>query len=491
MRCVVFGATGYLGVRLVPELLSAGHDVRVMARQPAKLDDVPWRRHVDVVEGDVSDAKQVRRALEGQQVLYYLVHSLLRSDFVEFDARAASVVADAAAPGGLSRIVYVGGIIPDRQQLSDHLASRAEVGRLLQESGVPTAELRAAAIIGAGSASFEILRYLTERLPLMVTPRWLRTQVQPISVGDVLYYLVNAAELPAEVNRAFDIGGPDTFTYTEMIRKYAAIAGLQRRIAIPVPVLTPWLSSHWVNLITPLPRALASSLMKSLENDVICTEHDIASHIADPDGGLTHFEDAVGLALARVRDGELHTRWSRPGADDSPARPLPTDPDWAGGSLHEQVSERRVDADAETLWQVFESIGTEHGWSAAPPAWALRGWIGRLSGAVRVDRGSRQSYRLHSGEALDWWRVEHIDRPRLLRLRADVPLPGRLWLELSVHEDSEGGSRCRQRTLFQPYGLAGEAFWKASALFRNAVLGGIARDIASNAAQLAGRAVAS
>ena len=491
MRCVVFGATGYLGVRLVPELLSAGHDVRVMARQPAKLDDVPWRRHVDVVEGDVSDGEQVRRALEGQQVLYYLVHSLLRSDFVDFDARAASIVADAAALAGLSRIVYVGGIIPDGQQLSDHLTSRAEVGRLLQESGVPTAELRAAAIIGAGSASFEILRYLTERLPLMVTPRWLRTQVQPISVGDVLYYLVNAAELPPEVNRAFDIGGPDTFTYTEMIRKYAAIAGLQRRIAIPVPVLTPWLSSHWVNLITPLPRALASSLMKSLENDVICTEHDIASHIADPDGGLTHFEDAVGLALARVRDGELHTRWSRPGADDSPARPLPTDPVWAGGSLHEQVSERRVDADAETLWQVFESIGTEHGWSAAPPAWALRGWIGRLSGAVRVDRGSRQSYRLHSGEALDWWRVEHIDRPRLLRLRADVPLPGRLWLELSVHEDSEGGSRCRQRTLFQPYGLAGEAFWKASALFRNAVLGGIARDIASNAAQLSGRAVAS
>lgn len=448
MRCVVFGATGYLGARLVPELLSAGHDVRVMARTPAKLGDVPWRGHVEVVEGDVSDREQVRRALDGQQVLYYLVHSLLRSDFVDFDARAASIVADAAAPAGLSRIVYVGGIIPKRQQLSDHLASREEVGRLLQESGVPTAELRAAAIIGAGSASFEILRYLTERLPLMVTPRWLRTQVQPIAVGDVLYYLVNAAQLPAEVNRAFDIGGPDTFTYTEMIRKYAAIAGLRRRIAIPVPVLTPWLSSHWVNLITPLPRALASSLMKSLENDVMCTEHDIAAHIADPDGGLTDFEDAVGLALARVRDGELQTRWSRPGADDSPARPLPTDPDWAGGSLYEQVSERRVDADAETLWQAFESIVAKHGWSAAPTA---------------------------------WWRVEHMDRPHLLRLRADVPLPGRLWLELSVRDDGDGGSRFRQRAVFQPYGLAGQAFWKASRLFRRALLGGIARDITSNA----------
>jgi uncharacterized protein YbjT (DUF2867 family) len=438
MRCVVFGATGYLGARLVPELLAVGHDVRVMARTPAKLDDVPWRQQVEVVDGDVTDGERVRRALDGQQILYYLVHSLLRADFVDFDARAASIVADAAGLVGLSRIVYVGGIIPDGQQLSDHLASRAEVGRLLQASGVPTAELRAAAIIGAGSASFEMLRYLTERLPVMITPRWLRTRVQPIAVRDVLYYLTNAAELPADVNRTFDIGGPDTFTYTDMIRRYAAIAGLRRRIAIPVPVLTPWLSSHWVNLITPLPRPLASSLMDSLENDVVCTEHDIAEHIPDPEDGLTHYDDAVELALARMREGELQTRWSRPTDDNSASRPLPTDPSWAGGSLHEQMCERRLNADAETLWQVFESIGAEHR-----------------------------------------WRVEHTDRPRLLRLRADVPLPGRLWLELSVHDDGGGRCSCRQRMLFAPYGLAGEAFWTASGPFRNAVLRAIARDITS------------
>jgi uncharacterized protein YbjT (DUF2867 family) len=440
MRCVVFGATGYLGARLVPELLSAGHEVRVMARTPAKLDDVPWRGRVEVVQGDVTDVEQVRTALEGQQVLYYLVHSMLAADFVNVDARGASIVGDAAAQAGLSRIVYVGGIIPVEQELSAHLASRAEVGELLHKSGVPTVELRAAVIIGAGSASFEIMRYLTERLPLMVTPKWLRTRVQPIAVRDVLYYLTNAAELPAEVNRAFDIGGPEIFTYTEMSRRYAAIAGLHRRVAIPVPVLTPRLSSHWVNLITPLPRSLASSLMDSLENDVFCTEHDIAAHIPDPDGGLMHYEDAVEFALARVRDGELRTRWSRLAADDCPAQPLPTDPDWAGGSLHEQVLERRVDADVETLWQVFESIGAKRR-----------------------------------------WRVEHTDRPHLLRLRADVPLPGRLWLELSVHEDGDGGSRYRQRALFQPYGLAGEVFWTASAPFRHAVLGGIARDISSSA----------
>ncbi|WP_375485572.1 DUF2867 domain-containing protein [uncultured Mycobacterium sp.] len=482
MRCVVLGATGYLGTRLVPQLLSEGHEVRVMARQPAKLDDVPWRHHVEVVEGDVTDCAQVRVALDEQQVLYYLVHSLLRPDFVDLDAQAASTVASVAGATGLSRIVYVGGLIPHQQKLSAHLASREEVGRLFLESGVATVELRAAAIIGAGSASFEILRYLTERLPLMVTPRWLRTNIQPIAVRDVLYYLTKAAELPPEVNRAFDIGGPDTFTYTEMIRKYAAIAGLHRRIAIPVPVLTPWLSSHWVNLITPIPRALAVSLMESLENDVVCGDHDIAQYIPDPPGGLTHFEDAVELALACARDGELRTRWFRPDGNESPARPLPTDPLWAGGSLHEHVCERHVRADRETLWRVVESIGAEHGWSAAPPAWALRGWIGSIAGAAGVGPARRHPHRLHSGEVLDWWRVEHIDRLTLVRLRADIPLPGRLWLELSVHADGNGGSVYRQRALFQPYGLGGQVFWAASALWRDALFGGIARDIAAAAA---------
>ncbi len=485
MRCVVLGATGYIGARLVPELLSGGHQVRVMARRPAKLVDVPWRDHVEVVKGDVNHDDEVRQALDGQEVLYYLVHSLLRPDFVDFDAQAASIVADAAAQAKLSRIVYVGGIIAERQKLSDHLASRAEVGRLLRESGVPTAELRAAAIIGAGSASFEMLRYLTERLPLMITPRWLRTKVQPIAVRDVLYYLTNAATLPPDVNRPFDIGGPDTFTYTEMIRKYAAIAGLQRRIAVPAPVLSPWLSSHWVNLVTPIPRALAASLMESLENDVVSADHDIAAHIPDPEGGLTHYEDAVELALARVRDGDLRTRWFRADADESPSRPMPTDPHWAGGSLYQEVCEKRVAADPDTLWQAVESIGAEHGWSAAPLAWALRGWIVKVAGAAGIGRVRRNPHYLHCGEALDWWRVEHINRPRLVRLRADVPMPGRLWLELSVHAPDDNGSVYRQRALFQPYGLAGEAFWAASALFRRVIFGGIARDIIAAALHLA------
>ncbi|OBH89784.1 DUF2867 domain-containing protein [Mycobacterium sp. E2733] len=481
MHCVVFGATGYLGTRLIPELLENGHTVRVLARNPAKLDDVAWRGRVDVVQGDVIDATAVRRALEGQEVLYYLVHSLMRPDFVDFDERAARNVAECAAQAGLSRIVYVGGITPEGQKLSDHLASRAQVGRLLRISGVPAVELRAAAIIGAGSASFEMLRYLTERLPLIVAPRWLRTCVQPIAVRDVVYYLVRAAELPAEINRAFDVGGPDRFTYTEMIRKYAVIAGLPRRPAVPVPLLSPRLSAPFVDLLTPLPRQLAVSLMESLENDVVCADHDIARHIPDPEGGLAHYEEAVELALAHVREKDLRTRWSRADMNGAPSQPLPTDPQWAGGSLYEDVRQRRSHTDPETLWRAIQTAAAERNWSAFPLEWPVRGWINGALGAVRALRRPLDGQRLHEGEALDWWRVERIDTPRLLRLRADIPLPGRLWLELSASPDGNGGSQYRQRALFQPYGLAGQLFWNASAPYRDVVFGGIARDVTATA----------
>ncbi|BBZ45147.1 DUF2867 domain-containing protein [Mycobacterium parmense] len=480
MRCVVFGATGYLGTRLAPELLAAGHQVRVMARDPKKLDNVAWRDQVEIVQGDVIDASAVSAALEGQDVLYYLVHSLLRSDFVDFDDRAARIVADCAAGAGVSRIVYVGGIIPDGQKLSDHLASRAQVGELLMESGVPTVELRAAAIIGAGSASFEMLRYLTERLPLIVAPRWLRTRVQPIAVRDVLYYLVESARLPSGVNRPFDIGGPDRFSYTEMIRKYAAVAGLPRRPEVPIPLLTPGLSAPWVDLLTPLPRQLAVSLMESLENDVVCADHDIARYIPDPENGLTHYEEAVELALGHVRHSELRTKWSRADTDGSPSQPLPTDPQWSGGPLYDDVRRRHSHVDPATLWRAIETAVTQRNWSVVPWGWPLRGWVNGLLGAVGVRR-RLDGHQPHDGEALDWWRVEHTDPPRLLRLRADIPLPGRLWLELSAGPDGNGGSEYRQRALFQPYGLAGQLFWTASAPYRDAVFGGIARDVTATA----------
>lgn len=481
MRCVVLGATGYIGGRLVPELVDAGHTVRVLARNPGKLAEVPWREQVDIVTGDVTDPDAVTAALADTDVLYYLVHSLTRRDFVDVDRAAATTVAQAAAAAGLSRIVYLGGIKPDGERLSAHLSSRTEVGEILLASGIPTVEFRAAVIIGSGSASFEMLRYLSERLPAMITPRWVRNRIQPIAIRDVLYYLTRAAALPATVNRSFDIGGPDVLTYLDMLRRYAAIAGLPRRAVLPVPILTPWLSAQWVNLVTPVPRAIAVPLVESLIHEVVCHEHDIADHIPDPPNGLLGFECAVRLALTRIRSSDVSTRWSDANTPGAPSDPLPSDPEWSGGSLYQDFRERHTSADPETVWKVIESIGGEHGWYSFPLAWSIRGWIDKLAGGAGLRRGRRDPLRLRTGEALDWWRVEYLDRPRLLRLRAEMRVPGDAWLELSAIPEPDGGTLYRQRAIFEPHGLSGHAYWKAIAPFHQIIFGGMLRNITGTA----------
>ncbi|HVE95711.1 MAG TPA: SDR family oxidoreductase [Pseudonocardiaceae bacterium] len=485
---MVFGATGYLGGRLVPALLGAGHQVRVAARSPVKLAEVPWRDRVEIVEGDVTDSGSVRDAVAGQDVVYYLVHSLNRRDFVEVDRHAARVLAGAVRGSGVGRLVYLDGITPDAPRLSDHLASRAEVGRILLNSGVPTVALQAAVILGSGSASFEMLRYLTERLPVMITPRWVHNRIQPIAVHDVLHYLTHAATLPPQVNRAFDIGGPDVLTYLEMMRRYAIVAGLPRRVVLPVPVLTPWLSAQWVNLVTPVPRSIAIPLIESLVHEVVCHDHDIAGYIPDPENGLTHYEHAVELALTHIRHADVPTRWSDASSPGAPSAPLSTDPDWSGGSLYQDVREHHSAADPHTLWEVIEAIGGEHGWYSFPLAWSVRGWIDQLVGGVGLRRGRRDPRRLHIGEALDFWRVEYLDRPRLLRLRAEMRLPGRAWLELEVIPDGDGGARYRQRALFEPHGLAGHLYWRTIAPFHGVIFGGMVRNITGAAEHRAGRA---
>ncbi|MDL9935966.1 SDR family oxidoreductase [Gordonia sp. ABSL1-1] len=481
MRVTVFGATGYIGGRLVPELLAGGHQVRVMARTPAKLDDVPWHDDVEIFAGDIGREDDVAAALAGQDVLYYLVHSLVRRDFVAVDRLAAQRVARVASRAGLQRIVYLGGIIPDVDELSPHLRSRAEVGEILRGSGVPTAELRAAVILGSGSASFEMLRYLAERLPAMITPKWVHNRIQPIAVRDVLHYLVCAADLPSDVNRAFDIGGPDVLTYLQMMRKYAVIAGLPRRLVLPVPVLTPWLSAQWVNLVTPVPRAIAVPLMESLIHEVVCADHDIATYIADPGGGLIDVERAIELALRRIRNLDVPTRWSDATPALIPSDPLPSDPEWSGGSLYTDERELDTSAAPQAVWEVIEAIGGEHGWYSFPLAWSVRGWIDRLSGGVGLRRGRRDPRRLRVGEALDWWRVETIDRPRLLRLRAEMRVPGRAWLELAVAPGPDGGATYRQRAVFAPNGLAGHAYWAMISPFHDVIFAGMARNITGEA----------
>ncbi|MGW0654084.1 SDR family oxidoreductase [Streptomyces umbrinus] len=486
-RCLVTGATGYIGGRLVPELLAAGHRVRCMARSPGALRDHEWAADVEVVRGDVTDPESVAGAMKDIDVAYYLVHALgTGKGFEETDRRAARTFGERALAAGVRRIVYLGGLTPagvPEEELSPHLRSRAEVGRVLLDSGVPTTVLRAAVIIGSGSASFEMLRYLTERLPVMVTPSWVRTRIQPIAVRDVLRMLVGAARMPDDVSRAFDIGGPEILTYREMMVRYAAVAGLPRRLIVPVPVLTPRLSSHWVGLVTPVPNSIARPLTESLRHEVVCHEHDIASFVPDPPDGPIGFEESVRLALRRVREARVATRWSSASVPGAPSDPLPTDPDWAGGSLYTDRRELKVDAAPEALWRVIEGIGGDNGWYSFPLAWAVRGWLDRLVGGVGLRRGRRDAAHLRVGDSLDFWRVEEIERGHLLRLRAEMRLPGLAWLEMYVDTDEDGGVRYRQRALFHPHGLLGHAYWWSVSPFHAVVFGGMARNIARTAAR--------
>ena len=483
MRVLVTGATGYVGGRLIPALLSEGHEVRCLTRDARRLRDLPWRGQVDIVEADVLDREGLAAALADIDVAYYLVHALgTGRDFEQSDRRAAQNFAAAADAQQVGRLVYLGGLAPAATELSPHLRSREEVGEIFLAAATPAAVLRAAVILGSGSASFEMLRYLTERLPAMVTPRWVGNLVQPIAIRDIVRYLAACATaLPQALNRAFDVGGPDVLTYAEMMRRYAALAGLRRRLIVPVPVLSPSLSSHWVGLVTPVPNSIARPLVESLRHEVVCREHDIAQWVADPPQGLVSFDDAVRLALAHVRDGDVVTRWSNATLTGAPSDPLPTDPTWSGGSLYVDKRAASVAASPAELWRVVEGIGGQNGWYSWGFGWRARGWLDRIVGGVGLRRGRRDASRLRRGDAVDFWRVDDIEPGHLLRLRAEMRLPGRAWLEFCVEADGDR-STYTQRAVFQPRGLAGHLYWWAVAPFHGLVFGGMARNIPAAAA---------
>ncbi|PWD50155.1 DUF2867 domain-containing protein [Serinibacter arcticus] len=456
----VTGVTGYVGGRLVPELLRAGFSVRGIARNPGRLRDRPWRSEIDVAEADLTDAEATRAALDGVDVVYYLVHSLSAdSTFAARDRRTALTFAQAAREAGVKRIVYLGGMHPEAEpgELSLHLESRREIGDILLASGVPTAALQAAVILGSGSASFEMMRYITERLPAMIAPRWVENRIQPIAVRDVLRYLVGAADIPPDVSRTFDIGGPEVLTYRQMMHRYAKIAGLPRRTIIPVPVLTPWLSSHWVGIVTPVPSSIAKPLVGSLVHEVVAREHDIKAYVPDPPEGLTGFDRAVELALAKIEGDAVETRWSDAWRAD-PGQSQAGDPAWAGGSELEDVRTLDVEASPDTVFDVLQAIGGESGWYSWPLAWRVRGILDRLVGGPGLRRGRRSSSRLSLNDVVDVWRVEDVTPGEMLRLRAEMKLPGRAWLEFRLEPHGDG-TRITQRALFQPKGLAGQAYW--------------------------------
>ncbi len=477
---LVTGATGYIGGRLVPELLADGFAVRVLVRNARRVSDQSWAGRVDVVEGDAADPEAVAKAMAGIDVAYYLLHSLRdQHGFHDTEVAMAKVFVAAAEAHDVGRIVYLGGISPrvDPSSMSEHMRSRTAVGSILRSGTVPTIELGAAVVIGSGSASFEMLRYLTERLPVMVTPRWVNMRVQPIAVRDVIYYLRQAATVDSSVSGAYDIGGPDVLTYRAMMQRYARTAGLKRRTIVAVPVLTPELSSRWVGFVTPVPARIAKPLVESLRHDAVMGPVRASVIINDPPGGLTGFDQAVRQALRKVREAHVETRWSDATVPGVPSDPLPSDPHWAGGDVYRDERETLVRSGPDQLWRVIESIGGENGWYSFPLAWEVRGVLDTLVDGVGLRRGRRDPWTVHVGEAIDFWRVEERVENACLRLRAEMRLPGLAWLELSMSAEAGELCRYRQRAIFVPRGLGGHIYWWLVAPFHGIVFGSMVRNI--------------
>lgn len=449
------GATGYVGGRLAPRLLDETYQVRCFARSADKVRARTWadRPGVEIVEGDASNLDQLTSAMQGCQAAYFLIHSMTAAgaEYRDKDLALARTFGRAAAAAGVKRIVYLGGLGETGQGLSEHLSSRREVEDALREAGVPTTVLRAAMIIGAGSASFEILRYLVERLPIMITPRWVSTESQPIAIRDALHYLVACLDTPDTAGLTIDIGGPEVWSYAKIMRECARARGLRRRIVIPVPVLTPRLSSLWIHLVTPLSSSIARPLAEGLRNRVVCRD-DLARRLM-PHEPLT-IRAAMDAAFADVEADRVETAWSDAGV-------VPGDPDWAGGTVFTDRRHARTHASPDAVWHALATLGGTHGYFASNWLWRLRGTMDRLVGGPGLRRGRRSTANLRLGDALDFWRVSEINPPRSLVLLAEMKLPGVASLRFELHPVPECGTSIEMTARFRPRGLFGIMYWYA------------------------------
>jgi uncharacterized protein YbjT (DUF2867 family) len=454
-RVLVTGATGYVGGRLVPRLLEKGFNVRVLVRDPRRLEGRPWLGQVEVCQGDVTQPETLTQALEDVQATYYLIHSMGGSaNFYEKDLEAGRNFGAIARKAGVERIIYLGGLGDPAADLSQHLRSRQQTGESLREAGVPVTEFRAAVIVGSGSLSFEMIRYLTERIPVMICPRWVFTRTQPISIHDVLDYLVDALQTPESAGQIIEIGGADILTYGQMMLGYAKERRL-RRWLLPVPVLTPRLSSYWVHWMTPVPAAIARPLIEGLRNEVIVRSG--TAHHLFPNIQPVNYQSAVHSALENLERGEVETLWSdalTSSQGDLPAVYFTQEQ----GMLIER-REKETAATPETVFRTFTGLGGQRGWLMLDVAWRLRGALDRLVGGVGMRRGRRHPDELRVGDVVDFWRVEILQPGHLLRLRAEMKVPGKAWLQFEVNPQASVGTRLVQTAFFAPKGLSGLVYW--------------------------------
>lgn len=446
---LVTGATGYVGGRLVERLLERGMRVRVMVRDAERARARPWADAVEIVEADLMEPASLEAALRGVSVAYYLVHSMCSGpDFARQDREAAKNFV--AAGHGLDQVIYLGGILPEAlpgRGVSEHLSSRGEVGAILRAS-LPVTEFRAGPIIGGGSASFEMVRYLTERLPAMVAPKWILNEVQPIGIRDAISYLAAAAGRPDALG-VIDIGS-DTLTFKAMMQEYADVRGLPR-IIVPVPVLAPSLAALWVGLVTPIPNCLAVPLVEGVVQPVVGDT--TRAYALFPEVTPMPYREAVRRALERTEAGKVATRWSDAGG---PRRPGVRLEDKEG--VIREVRTRLVDAEPERVFRAFASLGGAHGWRVWNWAWKARGAADQLFGGPGLRRGRRHPELLFPGEALDFWRVEEYRPPELLRLRAEMKVPGRAWLQFEAVGEGDR-TRLVQTAYFAPTGFLGWLYW--------------------------------
>lgn len=473
-RLLVTGATGYIGGRLVPRLLELGYPVRCLARDPGRLQGRTWYDQVEVVAGDVLRPESLAPAMEGVSAAYYLVHSLGGgAEFHQKDLDAARNFGEAAKQAGVERIVFLGALAEESPELSEHLRSRQQTGDALRESGVPVTEFRAGVIVGSGSLSFEMVRYLTERVPIMICPRWVYTRTQPIAIRDVLAYLASALTVPASVGETIEIGGAGVVTYGEMMTTYAEVRGLKRRM-VPVPFLTPRLSSYWVNLVTPIPAAIARPIIEGLRNESVV--HDPSARAIFPEIVPVSYRVAVERALTALQASRVDTTWSD--ALSTTSRDLPQVFVTTQEGMILEQRQRTVAATPTEIFRILRQLGGRYGWLYMNWAWRARGFLDRLQGGVGLRRGRRHPEDLRAGDALDFWRVEAVEIDRLIRLRAEMRVPGKAWLQFEISPGEEAGtSRLAQTAFFAPKGLPGWLYWYALYPFHALIFSGLIDEI--------------